>query len=144
MKNIEALVTDLETSKALQEAGIDFGETVFVWDKVHNDKKGWFMTVCHSSGYVWKTKKQFDAICKRLNLIPAFTAGELMQVLPAKIFDDECEIEYKLVVIKEYENIVTAGYFTLDFKCKEKSMNDNTAKQALAKLCLWCKKEGYL
>lgn len=134
MKNIEALVTDLETSKQLQEAGIKY-DTAFVWAKYSTD-----YTTLKSELILRDDLKRFikELALNNHTVIPAFTAGELMQVLPEKIDDAEFVM---------YSNF--CGYKYPKYDMPKIAFNwlyekDMKPVEALAKLCLWCKKEGYL
>jgi len=126
MKNIENLVTDLETSKALQEAGIKY-DTAFVWVQSYLTKE-WELT---------ENSPQFR------RPIPAFTAGDIMQVLPDRI--ERNGEEYFLKISKlTYK---TAFYEVMYISSEDKAnpfFSENSFHQALSKLCLWCRKEGYL
>jgi hypothetical protein len=129
MKNIEALVTDLETSKQLQEAGIDFGATAFVWQITIWEKD-------KPNQYELILRKDANKNLMRYN-IPAFTAGELMQVLPFRMhaYTDYLGDKHftNLCLIKRLGVKYIAGYD------KEGSWFEGfNAKDALAKLCLWC------
>lgn len=128
MKNIEALVTDLETSKQLQEAGIEY-ETAFVW-------------VLYDSGAVLELNKEDIKTDFKDKIIPAFTVGEMMQVLPCRIKKNE--ISYYLVLSKDGDGYTASYENPFDIDDILYKFVKLIAHQALAKLCLWCKKEGYL
>jgi hypothetical protein len=82
MKSIKNIVTDLETSKALQKAGIKY-DTVWVWIYTTDESPASLVTIErfnelkeHSD---FDNKKGFFRFCN------AFTAGEMMQVLPFRM-----------------------------------------------------------
>jgi len=139
MKNIEALVTDLETSKQLQEAGIKY-ETAFVWVKNCGLNDKWTLSI--RSDDVLKKYAKYQ-------IIPTYTAGELMQVLPESIEKESIEKDnfiYDLQLSK-YGGDYVANYFSnkkQDFIFPYGEAWEKLPQQALAKLCLWCRKEGYL
>lgn len=119
MKNIETIVTDLETSKKMHEAGIDFGETVFKWSLFRGD---------------WKVVSHFNFLTNTEKVIPAPTTDEIIDRLP-----DEIE-GHSFLLLKD-NGIYDTGYGdTVFFHCE----SDKLPQQALAKLMMWCKKEGYL
>jgi len=134
MKNIENLVTDLETSKAPQEAGIKY-DTAFVYAQRQ------------IGDYILVLARDVTQLCGVKKTIPAFTAGELMLILPYAIIKNKGsydEMEYNLGIFKECDNNIRASYDTLDCTNSLKIFHNKLPHQALAKLCLWCKGEGYL
>lgn len=124
MNPIETIVTDLETSRAMHEAGIDFGKTVFVWVRDSDNTNEWHLVLSKS--------KILKTLCK---IIPAYTAGEMMQGLPEKIgkhyFGLAKKIDLYFAFYGEDRDFIISFFNKLPH-------------QALSKLCLWCKKEGYL
>lgn len=136
MKNIEALVTDLETSKQLQEIEC---ETAFVW------------LIYATNKIITEVVPREHAVLSKLynkEIIPAFTAGELMQVLPKRIGEgkDTAFLEINF----NNKNEMQCGYLqyapngAIEDCLSGDMCFDKLPHQALAKLCLWCRKEGYL
>jgi hypothetical protein len=125
MNIIEKSVTSLELSKQMQDAGIDFGETAFVWYKSEIDN-------CWCVG---------DNILQ--DNIPAPIFAEVWARLPDCVESKKNKGKYFLNAGKfgkktdcAYNNIQNT--FCFAHKADKKPVN------AAAKLCLWCHKEGYL
>jgi hypothetical protein len=123
MNPLEKNVTSLEMSKKMRNEGIDFGETAFYWVKPNNENK-WYL-VTSPSAIFQQPHKYYKA----------YTAGEMMRGLPEKIG-------------KHYFGLAKKGGLNFAFYGKDGdfiiSFFHKSPEEALSKLCLWCRKEGYL
>jgi hypothetical protein len=127
MNALEKIVTSLEMSKKMRNAGIDF-ETALFWVKPNNENK-WYL-VTSSSSMFQQPHKYYKA----------YTAGEMMRALPDKIIVEKNIFYLELIKVDG----IYAAQYNLNSCSWLKIMNAKTPEEALSKLCLWCRKEGYL
>jgi len=115
----------LETAKKLQDAGIDFGQTAFVWVQTLMDG--------------WELRLSTEAKNKPVpyNIIPTTTTNEMLEWLPEII-------EHKNVVSKSLDISRIVDLYIVEYADIVDSQKRNSSLQeALAKLCLWVRKEGH-
>jgi hypothetical protein len=151
MKNIEKIVPSLETCKQMQDMGIDFGETVFVWSEVFKFNrpgiKFWLGNTETAPNKVLIEKKlDYDLMIRsykpeNLNFIPAPTTDEIIDRLPAIVRKKDM-YDYNLTILKKQNGVLIADYY--DNLPLADLPKENRLVQSVANLCIWCKKEGYL
>ena len=125
-----------ETARKLQDAGIDFGQTAFVWVQTLMDG--------------WELRLSTEAKNKPVpyNIIPTTTTNEMLEWLPAEIrIKGKC---YILVLTKEKKLLEPDNFmacYTHYWEGKIIHILGNCQRElpqeALAQLCLWVNKEGY-
>ena len=141
------LVTDLELSKKLYEAGIvTDAENCYItnvdFNKIDTDKyESIFEAVkyCNDNG-ITKTKvvpyvEMSDSKKRRLKYCPAPIAEELLELMP-EMFIDELGYHKYLEVTKIFNK-----YYV---KYGDIEESDTKLSNALGKMALWLKENGYL
>jgi len=134
MNALEKIVTSLEMSRKIQEAGIDFGETAFSWGESEAIDGVWGLDLT----------KNIEGSLYGKEIIPAYTEGDMIDWLPHEIITYIDIFKEKhfatLYLTKKLNNLYACGYMSKEGSC----FTDKSPKEALAKLCLWCKDNGYV
>lgn len=152
MTALEKNVASLEMARKMQDAGIDFacpqrrGETTFVW--VVERGKGYEddATVMLVDDY-FLLKRKYPKSYENAIVYKTPTITEMLERLPDKLIKDGEIYHFQ---IKNIDGLYYPSYFFANgidygtifdygFEIKHK-----TPEQALAELCLWCRKEGYI
>ena len=136
MKNIKDIVPSVEVCKEMQDAGIDFGGTVFTW---MSDRRGYGMwELIHSS----LLETDFDKTDREF--IPAPVTDEMWDIIPDSINGAGT------IAIKTTKDSFKTGKYDVKLVtgiCEKNNgfiaENNKFLPEALSKLCLWVKKEGH-
>jgi hypothetical protein len=124
--NLENLVPSLKLCKQMQEAGIDFGDTAFVWVKQWNDKIELILR-----------KDLSDTKTEKL-IIPAPLTGELLEIFRIAKF------KVRITIGKEYVVETLPKTFIRTKDVDAFLTIDESLEEALSKLLMWCKDNGYV
>lgn len=137
MTALEKIATSLESSRAMQE--IDFGKTALVW--VVKGKGYEADAILVQVEDYMLLKRKYPAKYENAIIYKAPTTDEMIRALPKKISVSE-RYKYYLTLTTTDKGIYKVWYGNIHHILIE--FSDKSPKEALAKLCLWCKKEGYL
>ena len=128
----------LETAKKLQDAGVEI-DTPMAW--VRKDKKEWELRDKYTLDGCYRKED-----VRRFEIIPTPTTNEMLEWLPEYKITDDGDAYLQ---IKKRDGFYYPSYFWADgmdygntfeygFEIKDK-----LPQEALAKLCLWVRKEGH-
>jgi hypothetical protein len=146
---IENQVANKEDAKKMQELGIDFGETAFVWQEYQSIEPPALKV---SSDYLEKTldKPNYKNVLKfklifrtninpNLRVIPAPTVPEMIDWLPTNIKGIKLCVRF----CRQFDNWNCKGTLNGNLFPKHMSFVRKTQADALVAFCKWVEQEGY-
>lgn len=139
---MEQQVLSIEQMRHLQELGVDTSKASMYWNRiVRPSNKPNTEDVVVLDWFVNTHKEVMHTPFDRLDVVPAFTLQDILDLLPEEIYTEENE----LATLKIH--FPNDGYWEFSYmglhKCMEFFLEENVLDAAYEMLC-WCIEQGYV